>query len=237
MPAYKRILIKVSGESLQGDKPFGIEQTALFSLAEQIKSLHELQIQMGIVIGGGNLFRGSEIQGLGLDRTPADQVGMLATIMNGIILQQALEKMNVPAKVFSAIECGKVVAPYSWREVMKSLEQNIISIFVGGTSNPYFTTDTAASLRAAEIHADALFKVTKVDGVYDKDPKKYQDAVKYQKITYSEVLAQDLGFMDLSAIALCKANRIPICVFNFSMKDSLKRAALRESVGTLVTGE
>lgn len=234
---YKRILLKLSGEAFQGNLGFGIEKEALFRLAEQIKGLQDLSIEIGIVVGGGNLFRGEQIRQLGLDHTPSDQVGMLATLMNGILLQQALEKTGAKARVFSAIDCGAMIEKYSWREALNTLHSKTAAIFVGGTSNPYFTTDTAAALRAAEIHADVLFKLTKVDGIYDKDPKKHPGAQKFQRITYGEVLAKELGIMDLSAIALCKANKIPICVFGLSDTDCLKRAAMGEHVGTFVTGE
>jgi uridylate kinase len=234
---YKRVLLKLSGEALQGSQKFGIEHKALVGISEQIKILQDLQVQVGIVVGGGNLFRGSQVQELGLDRTPADQVGMIATIMNGIMIQQTLQKLGCKAQIFSALDCGTIVEKYNWQKVMQCLEQNHVAVFVGGTSNPYFTTDTAAALRAAEIHADVLFKLTKVDGIYDKDPKKHPEAVKFSKISFSEVLAKGLGIMDLSAVAICKMNNIPICVFDLDCKESLRKAALREEVGTLVTGE
>jgi uridylate kinase len=234
--AYKRILLKLSGEAFLGHQKFGVEEKAVLAIAEQIKELQSMGVEVGVVIGGGNLFRGIQAQSLGLERNPADQVGMLATIINGIILNETLNKIGAPCRVLSALECDAIVPKYSWQKALKYLSKKEIVIFVGGTSHPYFTTDTAAALRASEIKAEILMKLTKVDGIYDKDPKQHPNAVKYTKMTYSQILAGGLEVMDLSAVALCKASGIPICVFDLATKDSLKRAVLKEHVGTLVTG-
>jgi len=234
--AYKRILIKLSGEAFLIEQKSGVEHKAVLAIAEEIKKIQSLGVEIGIVIGGGNFFRGIQADTLGLKRTPADQIGMLATMMNGIILQETLQKMGVPSHLFSAIACDSFVEPYSWQKALRYLAEKKVLIFVGGTSHPYFTTDTAAALRAAEIEAEVLFKLTKVDGIYDKDPKQHADAVKYKKITYAAILKNGLQVMDLSAVAVCQANDIPICVFDLSKKGFLERAVRREEVGTLVTG-
>jgi uridylate kinase len=236
-PTYRRILLKLSGESLMDPQPYGINQQATLQVAQAIRNLQQQGIQIGVVIGGGNIFRGIQADELGLARTPADQMGMLATMINGIALQQALESLGCDARLMSALDCPKVAEPYNWRAAMKHLNKGRILIFVGGTGSPYFTTDTAAALRASEIQADILLKATKVDGVYNKDPKKHPDAKRYPVISYSQVLAEKLGVMDATAIALCMSSRIPILVFNIFSGHSLQEVMEQQQYGTLVTGE
>lgn len=211
---YKRILIKLSGETLTSPGQIGIDQKYCLNVAKSIQQMHDSGFEVGVVIGGGNLFRGVKLTELHLERTPADHIGMLATLMNGIALQQALNTLGCSAIVMSALECPKVAESYNWTKAKHFLETKNVLIFVGGTGNPYFTTDTAAALRASEIHADILLKATKVDGIYNKDPLKYTDAVKYPTISYSQALAEQLGVMDATSIALCQSNKLPIFVFN-----------------------
>lgn len=236
---YKRVLIKLSGEALMGDQPFGINQEACQKIAHSIQALVNTEIQIGIVIGGGNIFRGIHLEEMGLERTPADQMGMLSTLINGIALNQALNAISCKSRVMSALDCPKIVDSFSLRLVKESISRGETLIFVGGTGNPYFTTDTAAALRASEIQADILLKATKVDGIYDKDPMKYNDAVKYDSLTYSQALAQNLKVMDATSIALCRANRIPILVFNMVnfTKERIVSALTQENLGTIVKGE
>lgn len=210
----KRLLLKLSGEMLLGSQQSGIDAEACNHLASAIQHIHEQDYEVAIVIGAGNLFRGKALSALGFKRTPADQIGMLATIMNGLALQQALEGINCPAKVMSALECPKAVESYNWAKALEYLSSNHVVIFTGGTGSPYFTTDTAAALRASEIEADFLLKATKVDGVYEEDPRKNPQAKRYPTITYSQYLAAKLEVMDSTAIALCMNNKIPILVFN-----------------------
>lgn len=233
----KRVLLKLSGETLVGPLSFGIDANSCRKLAQDIKALCDSGLEVGIVIGGGNIFRGLSLTENGMSATPADQIGMLATLMNGLALQQALEILNCPALVMSALECPRVAEPYNWRKALEALKNKIVVLFVGGTGNPYFTTDTAAALRASEIHADVLLKATKVDGIYSKDPLKNKDAVKYDQISYSQILAEKLEIMDATAIALCRKSRIPIFVFNMQSlsKQSITKIIAHE--GTLVTGE
>lgn len=211
---FKRVLLKLSGETLLGEQVFGINQMACERLADVLIQFHSLGIQVGVVIGGGNIFRGVNLKKMGVPRTPADHMGMLATLLNAIALQQALMVKKIPVSLMSALECPKVAEPYHWTKALKYLEDGHVVIFAGGTGNPYFTTDTAAALRASEINADVLLKATKVDGVYDKDPILYPDALKYENISYSQVLAEKLQVMDATAVALCRSNQIPIFVFN-----------------------
>lgn len=211
---YKRILLKISGEMIMGAQPFGIDPVACRKTAEAIKSVRDEGVQVGLVIGGGNIFRGMSSVGKEMERVAADQIGMLATIMNGIALQQALDLIGCKARVMSALECPKAVENFNARRAREYLGQGDVVIFVGGTGNPYFTTDTAAALRASEIQADLLMKATKVDGIYDRDPKVYPEAVKYQTISYTQALEQRLQIMDAAAFALCSSNSIPIFVFN-----------------------
>ncbi len=220
-----------------GDRGYGIDPAACRKVALSVQSLVQLGVQVSIVIGGGNIFRGVQASSTQMLRTPADQVGMLATLMNGICLQQALQSLHCASHVMSAIACDAIVESYSWKNALAYLEQGRVLIFVGGTGNPYFTTDSAAALRALEMGAEVLFKATKVDGIYDKDPLQFPDALKLDRVTYSEVLAKQLRVMDATAIALCRENRIPIRVFNMFSDDSLKAAVYNETVGTLVVGE
>lgn len=236
---YRRVLLKLSGEMLLNGQPFGIDPTATQSLAKSIKAFTTAGIQVALVIGGGNLFRGIDLKKFGMDRTPADQMGMLATIMNGIALQQALEKEQCPARVLSALECPKVVETYTWRNALQYLSSGEVIIFTGGTGNPFFTTDTAAAMRASEINADILLKATKVDGVYNKDPLKYSDAVKYSTLTHTRMLAENLGVMDATSVALCRSNHLPILVFNMQRLKTNNPADIltKTDLGTLVSGD
>jgi uridylate kinase len=210
----KRLLLKLSGEMLLKDQSFGITGSALQELAQNLNKIHQTGLEVALVIGGGNIFRGAQLNSLGFQRTPADQIGMLATLMNGIALQQALGAIGCPARVMSALDCPKVAETYQWRNAIEALSKGELLIFVGGTGSPYFTTDTAAALRASEIKADILLKATKVDGVYDSDPLKNPGARKYETIRYDQVLAQKLAVMDATSIALCMSNQIPILVFH-----------------------
>jgi uridylate kinase len=232
----KRILIKLSGELLMGSSKFGIEMEACRQLALTLKQLQEAGFEVAVVIGGGNIFRGINLKSAGMQRTPADHMGMLGTLINGVALQQALSLVDCPAKVMSALECPKVADPYNWGKALEYLAAGQIVLFVGGTGNPYFTTDTAAALRASEIHADIFLKATKVDGIYDKDPLKYKDAKKYDFISYAQVLAQKLEVMDATAIALCMGNKVPIFVFNMKLLSEGKLVELLTQLqpGTLV---
>lgn len=236
-PAYKRILLKLSGEALLGDQKYGVDPAACRKIALSVQELTQLGVQVAIVVGGGNIFRGMKGAHAGMARTPADHIGMLATLINGISLNQAFTSIQCESRVLSAIDCGMIAEPYSWQSALAYLEKGIVLIFVGGTGNPYFTTDSAAALRASEIQAEVLCKATKVDGVYDKDPLKFSNAVKFNQVTYPQVLASRLQVMDAAAIALCWENRIPIRVFDLSAAGSLKQAVCNEPVGTLVVGE
>ncbi len=235
-PAYKRILLKLSGESLMGGQQFGIDPEACFRVASQVHSISKLGVQVGIVIGGGNIFRGASAMKLCMERTPADHIGMLATLINGISLQQAFERIQCESRIMSAISCDVMAESYSWKNALKYLEKGIVLIFVGGTGNPYFTTDSAAALRALEIRAEIVLKATKVDGIYNKDPVKYADAKKFDSISYNEVLTHQLQVMDATAVALCWENRIPIRVFNLFEENALINAVCHQSGGTLVEG-
>jgi len=236
---YKRILLKLSGETLLGSEKFGIDTGAAQSLAKSIKELQNQGLQIGIVIGGGNIFRGINLEESGIARTPADQMGMLATLMNGIALQQVLTNHGCSSKIMSALECPKITKPYRWQEALEALDAGDVVLFVGGTGNPYFTTDTAAALRANEMEADILLKATKVDGVFNKDPMKHPDAIKYDQLSYSQALAEKLNVMDATAIALCRSNNIPIFVFNMQLlrEGKLLEALEKQEKGTIVQGE
>ena len=234
-PAYKRILLKLSGESLMGGGQFGVDPEACYQIASQVQKLTLLGVQVGVVIGGGNIFRGAHATKLCMERTPADHIGMLATIINGISLQQAFERIECESRIMSAISCDVMAESYSWKNALKYLEKGVVLIFVGGTGNPYFTTDSAAALRALEIQAEIVLKATKVDGIYNKDPVKYSDAEKFDRISYNDVLSYQLQVMDATAIALCRENRIPIRVFNLFSDDALVKAVCDQSVGTLVS--
>lgn len=234
---YKRILLKLSGEALMGEQKFGVDHLACHALAEEIKSVHDQGIQMGIVVGGGNIFRGAQAKDFGFARTPADQIGMLGTIINGLVLQQSLASLGCESRVLSSLNGGAFVEIYSWSLAMQYLQQNIITIFVGGTGNPYFTTDSAGALRSSEIGAELFLKGTKVDGVYDKDPLKHPRAVKYPKLSYAQAFTDKLNVMDATAVALCRENNIPIYVFNLFEKGSFLRAVKSQDNGTLVSGD
>ncbi len=235
---YQRILLKLSGEMLVQGQPFGINAAACRKLAESLNQLHLAGIEIGIVIGGGNIFRGTHLESIGIARSPADQMGMLATLINGIALQEALESIGCKAKLLTALECPKVAETYTWRAAMQALAAKQVVIFVGGTGNPYFTTDTAAALRASEIQANALLKATKVDGIYSKDPVKYPDAVKYDQLSYTQMLAERLEVMDATAVALCRSNHIPILVFDMQKlyEKRFPQLLAQRDFGSLVTG-
>ncbi len=231
---YKRILLKLSGESLLGKQPFGIDPDVANFIAGEIKSLSDLNIQIGIVVGGGNIFRGLEAGSKGMDRTSADYMGMLATVINSLALQSALELCGIPTRVQTAIEMHEIAEPFIQRRAMRHLEKGRIVIFAGGTGNPYFTTDTAASLRAMEIKADVIMKATKVDGVYDSDPVKNKMAAMFKKISYIDVLTKNLKVMDATAISLCRDNLLPIIVFNLQKKGNIRKAICGQKIGTYV---
>ncbi|MCK9166434.1 MAG: UMP kinase [Acholeplasmatales bacterium] len=236
MIMYKRVIIKVSGEALKGDTMHGIDPKTMLKIARDIKEVHDLGVEIGIVVGGGNIWRGKSAASLGMDRAQADYMGMLATIMNGLALQDALEKLNVPSRVASAIEVNQVSERYIRKKVEKHLKLKTVYIFVGGTGSPYFTTDTAAALRAAELNAEViLMGKNGVSGVYDKDPKKYQDAIMFNELTHKFVLEQGLEIMDSTAASLCKENKIDLIVFNIEEEGNLKKAVLGKKVGTKVT--
>lgn len=231
---YKRALLKLSGEILAGDKGYGIDPIVIGELAREIKSIHDLGVELGIVIGGGNIFRGVSAGAQGLDRASGDYMGMLATAMNALALQNILEKQGVDTRVMSAIEMRQISEPYIRRKASRHLEKGRVVIFSCGTGNPYFTTDTAASLRAMEISAEVVIKGTKVDGVYDSDPMKNKDAKHFKEVTFLEVLQKQLKVMDAAAISLCMDNKLPIVVFDIGNQGNLKRVIEGEAIGTLV---
>jgi len=233
-PVYRRILLKLSGEVLSGEQGFGIDPAKAAHLAEEIKSVHEMDIDIGLIIGAGNIFRGMQAASKGMDRVTGDYLGMLATIMNAISVQDALEKAGVESRTLSAITVSQIAEPYIRRRALRHLDKKRVVIVAGGTGNPYFTTDTAAALRATELKAEVLLKGTKVDGVYDKDPVLNSDAVRFNKISFSEVLTKNLRIMDLTAITLCKENVLPIRVFNINNEGDLKRLVEGEDIGTIV---
>jgi uridylate kinase len=233
---YRRILLKISGEALAGDQEYGISTEVVRFIAGEVKEVHQLGVELGMVIGGGNIFRGVVASAKGMDRSSADYMGMLATVMNGLALQDALEKAGVDTRVQTAIEMREVAEPFIRRRALRHLEKGRVVIFVGGTGNPFFTTDTAAALRAMEINADVVFKATKVDGVYTADPKMDPTAQKFDELTYIEVLSRRLKVMDSTAISLCMDNRFPIVVFNLQEKGRLRQLVFGERVGTLVRG-
>ncbi len=234
-PRYRRILVKLSGEALMGNAQYGIDPEFLKRLASEIRSVRELDIETAIVVGGGNLFRGAGLARAGMDRVAADQMGMLATVMNALALQDALENSGVFARVMSAVRIQEVCEDYIRRRAVRHLEKGRVTIFAAGTGNPFFTTDTAASLRAIEIEADLLLKATKVDGVFDADPEQDSGARKFEQLTYDEVLDRRLGVMDATAIVLCRDEKMPLRVFNLNDPGALVKAAKGEPVGTLVT--
>lgn len=231
---YQRVLLKISGEGLMGDQHFGVEGAATQAIAKSIVELTHQGIEVAVVIGGGNIFRGIQADSLKLDRSPADNMGMLATIFNGIALQQAINSLSKDARLLTALECPKIAEYYTWQKASEYMQRGKVVIFVGGTGNPYFTTDTAAALRASEIRANLLLKATKVDGIYDKDPLKHSDAIRYDKVSYTEVLHKELKVMDATAVALCRDNHIPILVFSLFTKTPWTQVIDQEE-GTLVT--
>lgn len=236
-PFYKKILLKLSGEALMGDQEFGISSDVITSYAKQIKEIVDLGVEVSIVIGGGNIFRGLSGAAQGVDRVTGDHMGMLATVINSLALQNSIEKLGVPTRVQTAIEMPKVAEPFIKRRAQRHLEKGRVVIFGAGTGNPYFTTDTAAALRAIEMETDVVIKATKVDGIYDKDPVKYPDAKKYETVTYNEVLAKDLKVMDATAISLCRENKLPIIVFNSLIEGNLKKVVMGEHIGTIVVAD
>ena len=231
---YNRMLLKLSGEALMGEQEFGIESEAIATYAKQIKEVYDMGIELAIVIGGGNIFRGLSGSDQGVDRVTGDHMGMLATVINSLALQNAIEKLGVPTRVQTAIDMPKIAEPFIKRRAIRHLEKGRVVIFGAGTGNPYFTTDTAVALRAIEIDADVVVKATKVDGIYDKDPKKFADAVKYDVVTYDECLSKNLRVMDQTAISLCRENNLPILVFNLLEEGNLKKVITGETIGTKV---
>ena len=231
---YKRILLKLSGEALMGDKQFGIDTEKLSSYANEIKTAIDFGVEVAVVIGGGNIFRGVQVEGQGLDRVQGDYMGMLATIINGMALQSALEKADVETRLLTAIKMEQVAEPFIRRRAMRHLQKGRVVIFGGGTGNPYFTTDKAATLRAIEIEADVILKGTRVDGIYTADPEKDDSATKYDTITFKEVYEKELNIMDMTAFTLCNENKLPIVVFDINKKQNLYKMLQGESVGTLV---
>ncbi len=232
---FKRVLLKLSGEALQGANGFGIDPVVISDIANEIKEVHAMGVEIALVIGGGNIFRGLAASTQGMDRASADYMGMLATALNSLALQDALERIGVATRVQSAIAMQELCEPYIRRKAIRHLEKGRVVIFAAGTGNPYFTTDTAASLRAMEIHADAILKATKVDGVYNKDPNKHKDAKLYDKLTYLDVLKEGLGVMDSTAISLCMDNNMEIHVFNLTKKGNIKRVLQGQKIGTIVS--
>ncbi len=233
---YKRIILKISGEVLTGEGDYGIDSEVICQIAQEVKEVKNLGVEVAIVIGGGNIFRGMAASAKGMDRASADYMGMLATVMNGLALQDALEKIDVYTRVQTAIEMRQIAEPYIRRRAIRHLEKGRVVIFAGGTGNPYFTTDTTASLRAMEIEAEVILKGTKVDGIYDADPLLHKRAQKYDELTYLEVLKKQLKVMDATAISLCMDYRIPIIVFNLKKRGNIKRVILGERIGTKVRG-
>jgi uridylate kinase len=234
---YRRILLKLSGEVLAGDGSFGIDAAKVDALAGEIVEVAQKGVELGLVVGGGNFFRGVAAAAKHMDRVAADHMGMLATVINGIALQDALERHGTPTRLMTAIQMNQVAEHFIRRRAIRHLEKGRIVIFSGGTSNPYFSTDTAATLRALEIKADLVAKATRVDGVYDKDPLKHADAVMFQQISYTDVLTKSLAVMDASAIAMCRENRLPIQVFNLNVRGNIMRMAAGESIGTRILPE
>ena len=234
-PLYRRVLLKLSGEVLAGDQGFGIDPAKAAYLANEVKSIHELGVGIGLVIGAGNIFRGMQAASQGMDRVTGDYLGMLATIMNAISVQDALEKVECETRTLSAISVSQMAEPYIRRRAIRHLEKGRIVIVAGGTGNPFFTTDSAAALRATELAAEIVLKGTKVDGVYDKDPMVHEDAIKFDTISFSQVLKDNLRIMDLTAITLCKENNLPIQVFNINQEGDLKELVLGGKIGTLVS--
>ncbi len=236
-PIYRRIVLKLSGESFQGSQGFGIDAETVHRIAREVKEVSDLGIQMAIIVGGGNIFRGTRQKELSIDRATGDYMGMLATVINGLALQDALEKQGVVTRLLSAIDMAQVAEPFIRRRAMRHLEKGRVVIFAAGTGNPYFSTDTAAALRAMEIKAHVILKATRVDGIYDADPEKVTGAKMFERITYLDVIQKGLAVMDSTAISLCMDNRMPIIIFNMNMPGNIRRAVMGEKVGSTVTAE
>jgi len=235
-PVYKRVLLKLSGESLMGQQPSGIDPEVVAVVAAEIQEVVALGVQFGIVIGGGNIIRGLTASAQGMDRTSADYMGMLATIINSLALQSILEQRGIPTRIQTAIEMKEIAEPFIRRRAIRHLEKGRVVIFAAGTGNPYFTTDTAAALRAIEIKADIILKATKVDGVYDRDPVRHTDAIMYDKVSYNEMLTNNIKVMDAAAISLCRDNGLILNVFNLQKAGNIKRVICGENVGTIIGG-
>jgi uridylate kinase len=233
---YGRVLLKISGEALLGQRPYGVDPTFCSFIAGQIAAAHRAGVEVGLVVGGGNIFRGLAAAAGGMDRATGDYIGMLATVMNGLALQDALERLGVPTRVMTAIAMNEIAEPYIRRRAIRHLEKGRVTIFVAGTGNPYFTTDTAAALRAVEIGAKVLLKATRVDGVYEADPLTHPGAARYAELTYGDVLSERLAVLDATAVSLCMENELPIIVFDLTQPDNVRRAAMGEQVGTRISG-
>lgn len=234
-PAYRRILLKLSGEALAGEKGFGVDPKIALRIAEEVLEVHNLGVQVGIVLGGGNIIRGISASAHGLDRVVGDKMGMLATIINSLALQGALERVKVDTRLMTAFEMRQIAEPFIRRRAVRHLEKRRVVIFAGGTGNPYFSTDTAAALRAMEIKADVILKATKVDGVYDADPVKVPDARMYTQVSYLDLLSKGLSIMDTTAVSLCMDNRLPIVVFNLNVVGNIRRVVMGEKIGSMVS--
>ncbi len=236
-PQYSRILLKLSGEVLMGQQGFGLDPEAIDILADEVVEIHQMGVKIGLVIGGGNIFRGLKASAAGMDRVTADHMGMLATVINALAFQDSLERKGIDTRVLTAITMKRVAEPFIRRRALSHLEKNRLVIFAAGTGNPYFTTDTAATLRAAEMNAELVLKGTKVDGIYDKDPMEFSDAIKFNNINYLEVVDRGLGIIDSTAVTFCMERQIPIRVFNFNVRGNLKKIILGEPVGTLICAD
>jgi uridylate kinase len=234
MPQYQRILLKISGEALAGSLSFGLDPDRVMLLAGEVAEVIRAGVQVGLVLGGGNIFRGVAAAAHNMDRVTGDHMGMLATVINALAFQDALERLGIPTRVMTAIQMHQVAEPYIRRRAIRHLEKGRAVIFAAGTSNPYFSTDTAATLRGLAIRAQIIAKATSVDGVYDKDPKKFPDALKYLEVSYTEVLSKDLGVMDASAVAMCRDNRMPITVFDLKVPGNIMRMAMGDPIGTII---
>ena len=231
---YKRVLLKLSGEALIGNKKYGIDDSFITELADQLTQIHNANVQLIIVIGGGNFFRGSDLEKLGIQRVTADHMGMLATVINSLALQSSIEKLNIQCRVMSSITIDAVCEKYIKRKAERHLEKNRIVILAGGTGNPFFTTDSAASLRAIELGAEIMLKGTKVDGIYNKDPAKHKDASLYNEISYSDIISKNLAVMDATAVVMCQENKMPLKVFNILKNGNLKKTILDDNIGTKI---